>query len=344
MKNREICDQSPIVSNRNLLVTVTRLFIRILLNAKNKKFTIFFLCKLENLFLLARKSPIFSYMAYLSRINSFRFQYMTHLSESNFQLVLEVKSNWAQYVHSNSNSKPDIDNAYMYLDIIKKTISNNLKISNSSNIPNQKKLFHIFGPNISADLLDEDEESVLVVTKPLSRSLRGKNSLLFLNSIFYSTKVESDEVLKLALSKEYSRIYIKDKTKDLKEPYTHTKEPAMGNIASPMALGVILFNLLEEFGEIQCKIEGFDFYSKEASYSNNYQSLLKQSDNSINDEGLFLSLASHDPIFDFLYVKKFFLEKRIELIDSEEFSSIVSLSSYDYFLELTSARRFKPFS
>ena len=37
---REICDQSPIVSNRNLLVTVTRLFIRILLNAKNKKFTI----------------------------------------------------------------------------------------------------------------------------------------------------------------------------------------------------------------------------------------------------------------------------------------------------------------
>ena len=61
-----------------------------------------------------------------------------------------------------------------------------------------------------------------------------------------------------------------------------------------------------------------------------------------NAEKLFLSLADHDPIYDFLYVKNLILKNNIQIIKSLKFCEIMSLTPENYFSKLCSARNFKP--
>tara|TARA_B100001750_G_C15496192_1_gene594277 strand:- start:582 stop:1625 length:1044 start_codon:yes stop_codon:yes gene_type:complete len=340
MKNREISDEAPAISNSNLFITCFRVLVRLILNLNHFFIQRSVLKFLEIALLLFKASKTLSYAAYLSRVNRYRLHYMFYLNKLDFNSILETKKAWANFVINHSSSKPDVNNAKFYLDLIneEKNIHNKLVLKEIA-IDETKELkntFYLQGPNVDHESLNLNQKGTLVLTKPPYQKLKG-NALLFLNSVFYNKNVENNFKLKSKLANEYLRIFVKDKNKILSHPFSNSKEPDMGHLGSPMGLGIVLLNLVEEYGNIVCKIEGFDFYTKKEAYSKNYQSLMKDNKNTLDQSELFLSIASHDPIIDFLYVKKLIVENNIQLLQSTEFLKLISLELRDFFLLFGSA-------
>ena len=52
-----------------------------------------------------------------------------------------------------------------------------------------------------------------------------------------------------------------------------------------MALGRILYNLIDSYGIINCIIEGYDCYLDSEAYSKNYPSLMKKGNKVIEEGG-----------------------------------------------------------
>ena len=298
---------------------------------------------LKSLFFIKKKLQTGSYILYLIKINISKLEYMLALANANFNEVVQIKTNWAKYVIKNSSSGLDREISREYLRIISTdNITNNKSIVSKKEFSAQE-VFYIFGPNAEYPPSLEHPNHRLVLTKPLTSDKNFyKNPILFVNAEYYFHKISSDEAFQKHLARTYSMIFVKDKNKTLKKPFFNSEEPIMGNIAAPMALGIIIYNLIKKFGMTQCVITGFDFYTKKETYAKNYPSLMGMKDETIDAEKLFLSLADHDPIYDFLYVKNLILKNNIQIIKSLKFCEIMSLTPENYFSKLCSARNFKP--
>jgi hypothetical protein len=122
----------------------------------------------------------------------------------------------------------------------------------------------------------------------------------------------------------------------LEKPIIRANFPIGDNIASPMALGRLLYNLMMKYGSFTCVIEGFDFYLDKKMYASYYPSLSMDK----NQEQLICSgLAAHDSLYNFLYAKE--LVKKLDIIDSQDFKALVEMSGKLYLEELSKIRDFK---
>ena len=321
---KEIYDELPSIKNRELIIILARVLIRLILNINNTSLSLRLLKLFESLFFLVRKLKTGSYIHYLLKINSLKLEYMIALAESNFDSVIRIKTNWAKYIIENSNSSPDRRISKEYLRIISGDNTDNKKSILSTSKASEKEVFYIFGPNAEYPPSIEHPNHRLVLTKPMIGDKNYyKNSILFVNAEFYYQKMAE-----LILS--------------IISWFFNSKEPIMGNIAAPMALGIIIYNLIKKFEMTQCVIKGFDFYTKRETYSKNYPSLMSMKNETINTKKLFLSLADHDPIYDFLYVKNLILKNNIKIINSDSFCEILSFTPQDYFSKLCNSRNFEP--
>jgi len=122
-------------------------------------------------------------------------------------------------------------------------------------------------------------------------------------------------------------------------PFKRAKFPISDNIAAPMALGRVLYNLIYTHGSFNCVIEGFDFYLSEEMYSKSYPSLARQADNSINEQLICSSLVAHDALYNFLYVRE--LVSMLNLKDSGSFKNLIKMDGHMYLNKLANVRNFK---
>ena len=141
------------------------------------------------------------------------------------------------------------------------------------------------------------------------------------------------------LIEEFGIVYVHCRESNLSKPFKRAKFPLGDNIAGPMALGRILYNLIQEYGEFTCVIEGFDFYLDRQGYQGYYPSLFRNSSNTTREQIICSGLANHDALYNFLYVKK--KAENLNILDSREFKKILKLSGEGYLSELAKTRNFR---
>ena len=108
------------------------------------------------------------------------------------------------------------------------------------------------------------------------------------------------------------------------------------NLASPMALGRLLYNLVMEYGVFSCVIEGFDCYLDKGMYASYYPTLSKDK----RQEQLICSgLAGHDALYNFLYIKE--VAGMLDITDSVDFKKIIGMSGRLYLDKLSQIRKFE---
>ena len=165
-----------------------------------------------------------------------------------------------------------------------------------------------------------------------------KDSILFINSIYYHNKIKNNRKKRDELLKKYGRIminsmhYIDDK--DIK----YSAVPPGSELCGLMGFGRVLYNLILNNGRVNCVVDGYDMYVEEFPYSKYYPTLTRQN-NELNEALIVQGLADHDFIYDFLKVKE--LMKNVNLIDSDRFSSIINMPLSKYLEKIATVRNFK---
>ena len=344
----EIYDADNNKKNTRPAIKILRVFIRYFTRAVGYKisgnFFEYFLVVMRQM----RNSQRFSYATYLLQINVYNIKYRMFLSKSDMHSVINVKNMWANYTFSCSKSKIARWNSKLYLSLMCRhgfyenvdtpcaTVINPKLIRNVSN-----KKFYIYGPNASADPNIKYKDYTLITLKPIDTDLQHfSDKILFINSFYYSTMVAEDSVYRDSLKKDYSKVVVSTLLSDLDDAFDRAKFPIYDNISSPMALGRVLYNLIHSYGQFDCVIEGFDFYLDTKMYAEYYPSLARKKN--IDERMICFSIADHDGLFNFLYIKE--LSSYISIIDSFEFKKILNDDGVKYLQKLRKVRRFEEIS
>lgn len=330
-KFREIYDDQDFYDNLRFDIKFTRVFIRYAVRVFGIRYSILILkCALS----LASFKKGFSYHAYLLKINIYRLKNFLYLLSEDYQESFRIKEKWAQYVIKYSPSKKAIGNAEYYSKIVSADDSNPEEVCES----NLKK-FYIYGPSAHNDPQEKYNEYTLIHLKPFPKALNFYNEILFSNSFYFTNAIKGNIKLQENLYKRYKQIYVTCMTSQLPSNFIRVPLSNEGFMASEMGLQRILKFLIQKYGNVECIIEGFDFYLSENAYQNKNYDKLTRKQSEIDEGEICLSLAEHDFYFNFIKTKQ--LINNIKLTDSYDFQKIISMSPEQYCSELFRVRNFK---
>jgi hypothetical protein len=341
---REIYDVKPGLDNLFLPIKIARLFIRYLIRLVGYDKGLRVLKLALRLIDFMPSSSVVSYIKYLIRINLYKVNckislYTTGLSDS-----VAKKIEWSEYTISESTSLLSRSNAKGYLSLLSRNgfydkanfhpqpVIDQRLATNSFN-----KNIYIYGPNSKEPPSLKYKDYLLVVLKPVDFDLTPfKEKLLFVNGYYYSEKLLNNKKLRSELFSLYGRVIVSSLS-DIVEPFEKAKFPMSGNISAPMALGRVIYNLIFMYGRSNCIIEGFDFYLNNETYANYYPTLTKIK-GEVDERTICESLAEHDALYNFLYVKE--LAEYLNIEDSTEFKDIINKSGGWYLSSLNGTRNF----
>ena len=339
---REICGAVGGIDDKMPIIKSARLFIRFLTRIVGYANS----SKVLGLALLVTrsgsKSRTKSYIRYILAINKIRIEYLGSLSNNKLHEAVLKKNEWAELALKESMSLVSRRTAKGYLSLLSKHGHHNGEYRECTYAAAKvsEKKFYIYGPNANAGPSSKYEDYVLVMMKPMDIDVGAYNkAMLFLNSQYYSTAVCKNEKLKSELIAKYQEIYVSCREAVLSEPFIRSKFPMGDQLASPMALGRVLYNLMMRYGKFSCVIEGFDFYLDSAMYGKYYPTLNRDKNNMINEQVICSSLADHDALYNFLYVKE--IVEKIDIVDSVDFKSTIELTGERYLNELSRVRTFE---
>jgi hypothetical protein len=343
----EIYETARGVDNISPAIKVTRLIIRYSTRIFGFYVATKFLGGLLALVKLARASNTRKYIEYILTINKLNIEYLLYLSNNNLSAAVLKKNKWAEFILKNSSSAKFRWSARNYLSLLSRhgfySMSGDAcnTVINSSVLNRKSKLkFYIYGPNASSAPDEKYKDYIIVFLKPIDIDVsQYKGSILFINGIYYRSVVSGNSSLRNKLIEKYLKIIVSCKTSTLDEPFQRAKFPMGENIASPMALGRLLYNLVMSHGVFSCVIEGFDFYLDRDMYASYYPSLARDKNNSINEQLICSGLASHDALFNYLYIKD--IVGMLDLVDSTEFKKIIGMDGGEYLCELSKVRKFE---
>ncbi len=330
---REIYDNQNIHYNLATKIKIYRVIIRYLVRVFGLSISevlISFIYKIQPL----KKN---SYIKYILKINLFRISYLKNLSNLDYKSANIIKKEWADFVSKKSASEEDKSGALHYLAVINE--DENIKLPLNESIIEPKK-FYIYGPSATNTPNPKYSDYTLIHTKPYPKILDSFNEeLLFLNSYYFMFAVDNNYKVQKELKARYKKIYVTTMQEHLPEGFNVIDLHKSGYIQSEMALQRILRFLIKEYKVFDCVIEGFNFYLEKDAYKNkNYHKLTRKDNNLINEKEICLSLANHDFLFNFKLTKN--LVKRFNLIDSNDFREILSLTDDHYLEKLFISRDF----
>jgi hypothetical protein len=330
------------IDNKKPVIKFIRLFIRYLTRITGYIFA----AKVLGLILFSLKSRVNSrnmkYNLYLLEINKLRNEYLNCLSKNNLHEAVLKKNQWAEFVSNNSSSQISRWNSRRYLSLLSRYGYYHKKIEGCEidiKVESKKK-FYIFGPNASVMPSSKYDEYVLVLCKPIDIEVGlFDEHILFINSHYYNNVVCNDKKLKNELIKKNDKIFVSCREAILSDHFIRSKFPIGDQLASSMALGRILYNLIKTYGKFSCIIEGFDFYLDQNPYKEYYPTLTRDKHSMINEQVICSSLAHHDALYNFLFVKE--IVEKLDLVDSSDFCKIINLSGKDYLDKLSKFRKFE---
>lgn len=344
MSFREIYDEKPGLDNLFLPIKIARLFIRYTIRLAGYDKGLRVLKRAQRLIDLMPSTAIISYIKYLIDINSYKVNCKVSLSAAGLLDSVADKIEWSEYTISASTSLHSRLNAKGYLSLLSRNgfyeksnfypqpVIDQRLVTSSLN-----KSIYIYGPNATEPPNPKYKDHLLVVLKPVDFDLSAFNEkLLFVNGYYYMVKLINNEKLRSELLTLYGRVIVSSLS-DIVEPFEKAKFPMSGNISAPMALGRVMYNLIFMYGRFDCVIEGFDFYLNNTTYANYYPTLTKIK-GEVDERAICDSLAEHDALYNFLYVKE--LTEYLNLIDSAAFRDIINESGRWYLSSLNDARNF----
>jgi len=345
MTYREVYDVKPGLNNLYLPIKCARIFIRYTTRWAGYSISVrIFRIILRLLNRLASFLDV-SYITYLFKINMYNIEYREAIYRSGLESSVSKKNEWAEYTIMHSKSMHARLNAKVYLSLLsrhgfyKNTTSYNQPIINPKLFAKStNKKFYIYGPNAKNPPNPKYKDHVLVVLKPIDFNLTDfRQKLLFVNGYYYFAKLLDDGELRSQLIDIYGRVIVSSLS-TIDRPLEQAKFPMSGNIASPMALGRVIYNLLYRHGSFTCVIEGFDFYLDNDMYASYYPSLTRNK-GKVDEQIICDSLAVHDAVFNFLYVKE--LCEYLNVHDSHDFKELYTKSGNWYLSKLQEIRNFK---
>ena len=339
---KEICETVAGIDNTSSAIKITRLFVRYLTRIVGYSVA----AKILGLMLLLVKRGLkkrsIKYIWYILEINKIRIEYLNCLSNNNLLAAVFKKNQWAELALRDSMSLRSRWDAKGYLSLLSRHGFHHMKYDGCRvGIERvSEKIFYIYGPNASTMPSSKYKEYMLVLTKPIDLDISlYKENILFINSIYYNNVVCKNEKLKNDLIKKYGEIYVSCREALLSGPFIRAKFPMGGNISSPMSLGRVLYNLMRRYGKFSCVIDGFDFYLDSAMYQSYYPTLARDKNKTVSEQVICSSLADHDALYNFLYVKE--MVGMLDIVDSTHFKKIIDLSGERYLDELSKVRKFE---
>ena len=266
---------------------------------------------------------------YILEINILNIEAIKYLMIGNAENYVDKKREINRYVLKNSEDINQVSGAEYY-----ESLFSDKKIIKSKSIGNKYKFF-IYGPNAKdPPLLNEGE--ILVLTKfPKFETSHIKNKMLFLNN--WSTIGFNKEDLK-RLTESYEKVYVTWNS-NLNTDFNHKiiKSPE-SEYASLMGLQRILFHLRKEYeGNIDLRLMGFDLYSSPSSYEKNLAT--GTPDNFVGEKAICRALMHHDPVYNFLFLKKFSEEVEIDF-DEYAVKKLLELNHIEYLRKIIKIRKF----
>ena len=338
---REICETVVGIDNKSSEIKITRLFVRYLTRIVGYPVA----AKVLGLMLLAIKwrgtARNIRYIWYLMEINKLRIEYINCLANNNLYAAVLKKNQWAEFALRNSMSLRSRFDARGYLSLLSRHGFYSMKCGGSGTgieMTSEKK-FYIYGPNASSMPSSKYKDYVLVLTKPIDVDVGlFKENILFLNSVYYNNIVCKNDVLKNDIINKYGQIYVSCRHAVLSEPFIRSKFPMGDSIASPQGLGRVLYNLLRRYGKFSCVIDGFDLYVGSVAFASYYPTLLRDKNGTLSEAAICHTLADHDALYNFLYVKE--MVGMLDIVDSIDFKRIIELSGEMYLDKLSRARNF----
>lgn len=287
------------------------------------------------------KRPRTKYLLYLIEVNRLRIEYLCALCDNDLPEAVRRKNRWAEVTLRESRSLRARWDAKGYLALLSRHGHYDKEFAAPRRCASatSDRVFYIYGPNAGGPPKAEYGEHTLVLTKPLDGDISPfAGSILFVNSMYYAKMLREDS-LRRSIIGSYGTVFVSCREAPVSAPFIRAKFPMGGNIASSMALGRVLYNLLRTYGRFRCVIEGFDLYLDSSAYAAYYPHLARNSDKSISERVICKALADHDALYNFLYVKELVAET--EMIDSSEFRAIMSLTGSGYLAALAKVRNFR---
>ena len=339
---KEICETVPGINNKSLVVKFVRLGIRYVTRIAGYSLSIAVIDCILRYSAGTGSSRVSKYLLYILKINRHRLTYLDCLSKNDLFGAVQSKNIWAETTSKDSMSRVSRCTSREYLSLLSYNglVDSAYKRSSRKTIKRSNKKFYIYGPNAKSNPRHEYKDYTLVLTKPLDiDTSKFKDKRLFINSSYFNEVVTKDCVMSNRLIEEFGIIYVHCRESNLSKPFKRAKFPLGDNIASPMALGKVLHNLIQENGKFSCVIEGFDFYLDKNSYQGYYPSLARQSNNSISEQIICSGLANHDTLYNFLYVKK--QSETLNILGSIEFKKILKMNGEEYLSEISKTRNFR---
>ena len=200
--------------------------------------------------------------------------------------------------------------------------------------------FLILGPNADLSLLNIYEDYTLVLFKPMNLGkLHFKKKILFLNNAYFQSNIEDNIKNQNKILNEFDRIYVSHRSSKLPSRFFKARYSVYGNLKGLYAINRLLENLIYEYGNISCNIEGIDFYTKSSLNNAFYDSLVKGTDKRFQEMVYCRGIAKHDALYNFLYCKS--LIKQINIQGSVDFLDLMSKNENEYINLLNKNRKFE---
>ena len=341
MQFREISETVRGIDNRQPFIKGTRLFIRYLtriLGYNSAAWVIGTLLKVSN---KDGNNRTKRYVRHLLAVNKYRNEYLAALQNCNFNVAISKKNRWAELAAERSLSKVSRQSARRYLGLLSKYGHYKREFGHPATrqVSESSNKFYLFGPNAGAGPSEKYKDYTLITMKPVATEIGSFNKkILFMNSEYYNSVICKNEPLASELEKKYGAIYVSCREAKLNRPFVRSKFPIGDALASPMALGRVLYNLVAMHGRFECIIEGFDFYLEPMTYSGYYPTLNRNKKNVVSEQAVCSSLADHDALYNFLFVKE--IIQNINVVDSHDFKTLMMLTGEAYLEKLSKSRDF----
>ncbi len=284
----------------------------------------------------------FDYFYYLLHCGTLNHHYIRFLRKNDFVSANNKKIEWAKFILDSSKNEYEKLVANHYLSLLSKygyiqSISYKDRFIKSLKKKSEKS-FYLYGPNSKHPLNLNYINCTIILTKDIKDDIDEYiDSILFMNSIYYQKKLRGDIKKKNQLLKKYGKIFVSSMLPIQDKEFDQSLMPPSSELCGAMALGRVLYNLINANGSFNCIIEGYDFFLALDAYSKNYPTLSRK-DNKIDEEIVVQSLSDHDLLYNFLFVKE--LIQYINIVDSHNFKEITRMTGDEYMEKLSLARDF----
>ena len=340
---REIYENNPKVNNLEFSVKLTRIVIRFFVINFNYDSSSFFLKCINSFLLYFRINKINNtakYITYLFKINFLYIEFINNLKKLKIDTAFEVKKKLANHICDHSFSHQHRTDARQYLRVLdgKNIISKNLLRKTKFKNINEK--FLILGPNANLNTLHKYKDHTLILFKPMNIArFNFKKKILFLNSAYFQSNIKNEIEYQNQLVSEFDKIYVSHRSSKLPSRFIKARYSVYGNLKGLYAINRLLENLIYEYGNISCNIEGIDFYTKSSLNNAFYDSLVKGTGKGFQEMVYCRGIAKHDVLYNFLYCKS--LIRQINIQGSDDFLNLMSKNENEFVNLLIKNREFK---